>query len=308
MDQKEQFYKNKFKTEKKITISTFFCNIILSFGKLLGGIFGNSSALISDSINSIGDIMTSIITFIGTKIGSKEADKTHEYGHQRIQSISIIIFEMIVVFSGVIIIYTSVLSLIEKITNHLNGTLDPKSGIPTLIALIIAVCVIFIKFTLFIVCSIYYKKTKSNLLKAARYDHLFDSIGTTLSLIGVCFAMFLGVFWIDDVMSIVIACFIIFVAIKMMLENINAVVDKSWGEENESKIRKYIIDNFKQVISIDMISTRIFAERVYVDLEVKLDGNMSIKDGHSIIEKIELGIENTFFEIIHVHIHINPSK
>ena len=107
MENKKGFYENKFNVEKRITFSTLICNLFLAIGKLLGGIFGFSYALISDSINSFGDIVTSFITLIGTKMGSKKPDIDHPYGHQRLQSISIVIFEMVVIFNANLKFYKS---------------------------------------------------------------------------------------------------------------------------------------------------------------------------------------------------------
>lgn len=302
-NEKNQFYDRKFKIEGRITFSTFFCNILLAIGKLFGGIFGKSQALISDAINSFGDIVTSVITFVGTKLGGKKPDSDHQYGHQRIQSISIVIFEMIVIFSGLLIIYEGITGLINIVGSNGEGY-----EAPTLVALIISIVVICIKLTLFIICKIFQKQTKSNILKAASYDHLFDSIGTILSLIGIVFAIYLKIYWIDYVMSIVVAILLIYVAIKMMIENINALVDKAWDSDKISAIKKLIKKEYPQVISIDKLRSRVFAERVYIDLEIGLNANMSIKDGHDIAASIEKKIENTFFEVIHVNIHINPKE
>lgn len=299
MENKKGFYENKFIIEKRITFSTLVCNLFLAFGKLLGGIFGFSYALISDSINSFGDVITSLITLIGTKIGSKKPDSDHPYGHQRIQSISIVIFEMVVIFSGSLIIYEAINDLINLFSNG-------ESQTPKTIALIFAAAAICVKFILFIFTRIFSKKYKSSILKAASYDHIFDTVGTFFSLIGIVFAIYLNINWIDSVMSLIIGVLIIFVAIKVLKENINTLVDKAWDEKHIEEMKTYINEKYSQIKSIDKLSTRVFAEQVYVDLEISIDKNMTIEKSHQIAELIEKDIEEKYLEVIHVNIHINP--
>ena len=300
MENKKGFYENKFNVEKRITFSTLICNLFLAIGKLLGGIFGFSYALISDSINSFGDIVTSFITLIGTKMGSKKPDIDHPYGHQRLQSISIVIFEMVVIFSGILIVY-------QAINDLVNYSSTGEGLIPKNIALIFAGIAISVKFVLFLFTNFYSRKYKSSVLKAASFDHLFDTVGTLFSLIGIIFAIYFSISWIDSAMSLIIGILIIIVAIKVLKENIDTLVDKAWDEKHIQEMKNYIIEKYSIIKSIDKLSTRVFAEQVYIDLEISLDKNMTIEESHKIAESIEIDIENRYLEVIHVNIHINPS-
>lgn len=296
MIEKNEIYKRKGKIVQNITLSTLLCNILLAFGKLFGGIFGFSKALISDSINSFGDIITSIISLVGAKISRKKPDEDHPYGHERLESIAIIIFEMIVIFSGLIIGYQAIMSLIN---------LAEINDFPDMIALIVSGIAIFIKLALFTVAFIFYKRTKSAILKAQMLDHLFDSIGTFLSLIAIIIAINFNVVWIDSAMSLVICCIVIYTGVKILLENINKLVDKSWDEEHINMIKEIVLGH-EHIKSIDSLKTRMFGERIYIDIELSMDRNMKICDSHDIIDHIEKEIENEFIEVIHVDIHVNP--
>lgn len=292
---KEENYSKKYNVVKRITLSTLFCNFLLAFGKLFGGIFGFSKALISDSINSFGDIITSFITLLGAKISSKKPDKGHPYGHERVESIAILIFEMIVIFSGLIIGYNAIISII----NH------NEVELPDIISLIVAAICVGVKFILFIVAFTFYKKTKSAILKAQMLDHLLDSIGTFVSLIGIIIAINFGIWWLDSAISLLICCLIIFTAVKVMFENITCLIDQSWGEENEKAIIE-VVNKYPEVKKVDFIKTRKFGEKVYVDLEISMDSNMTLLDSHGIADKIEKEIEESCLEVIHVAIHVNP--
>ena len=108
-------------------------------------------------------------------------------------------------------------------------------------------------------------------------------------------------------MSLIIGTLIIIVAIKVLKENIDTLVDKAWDEKYVQEMRNYIIEKYSIIKSIDKLSTRVFAKQVYINLEISLDKNMTIEESHKIAESIEIDIENRYLEVIHVNIHINPS-
>lgn len=292
---KEQIISKNNKIVSRTTFMTLFVNVLLAVGKLLGGIFGFSKALISDSINSFGDIITSSICLIGAKAGSKKPDKKHPYGHERIQSISIVIFEMIVIFIALVMGTLSIISIVEHSTVEF----------PDLLSLIVASICIAAKLGLFINALILYKKTKSSILKAQMFDHLLDSIGTFISLIVIVIAMKLKIDWIDGAASIVIYALIIATAVKVLIENISNLIDESWSHDKEEEIKKIILSH-EQVKKIDLIRTRKFGDYVYVDVELSMPKEMSLLESHELADHLELEIENEYIEVIHVGIHVNP--
>ncbi|MEG2342419.1 MAG: cation diffusion facilitator family transporter [Bacilli bacterium] len=296
--EKEEITKATFKTVSRITFGTLITNLCLAIGKLLGGIFGLSSALISDSINSFGDVFTSIISLFGNKLASKPIDKDHQYGHEKIENIAIVIFEMIVIFSISIMGYNAIYSLAtgEYLTTR----------IPELIAIIVAGCCIFVKLVLFSITFISYKKNKSSMLQAASLDHILDSIGTSISLIGISIAYAFDIKWLDDAISIVITIMVIVGALKVLYKNVLLVTDECWDEEHTNAITRKVED-IEKVIAIDSLKTRMFGDRVYVDIEVQMDKNLTLEESHKVAEIIEISVEELYYEIIHVNVHVNPS-
>ena len=200
--EKDKVSKANFKTVNKITFGTLCTNTVLAFSKLFGGIFGGSAALISDSINSFGDVVTSSLSLLGNKLASKSADKTHQYGHEKIANIAVVIFEMIVIFSIGLMGYNSIVSLATGAYND--------ASLPEYLALGIAGGCIAVKLILFVISIIGYKKTNSSILQAASLDHIFDSIGTALSLIGISLAISFDIKWLYDAVSLLVVLFLLF--------------------------------------------------------------------------------------------------
>lgn len=296
--EKNEFYEKKYKTVSKITFTTLFINVVLAFAKLLGGIFGFSKALISDSINSFGDIITSFITLLGGKLASKKPDKDHPFGHERVESIAILIFEMVVIVSAVFMGVEAVQTLINPGTEEISVDI---------LSLIVAAACIGIKFGLFINAFIFYKKNGSSILKAQMLDHLLDSIGTTVSLVSIIIAKYLQVWWIDSAATLVIVVLICITAIKVMIEAISCLIDKSWTEDKLKDIENLIL-LYKDVKNIDFIKSRKFGDKIYLEVEVVMDKDLTLEYVHNVIEDIHIQIEQKFIEVIHVAIHVNPTE
>lgn len=293
---KEEIFKKNHKIVNKITISTLLINICLAFAKLLGGIFGFSKALISDSINSFGDIITSSITLVGSKISTKKPDKDHPFGHERIESVAILIFEMCVIGIAVFMAVDAIQFLLEG-----NTTVNEIDYLSTIVA---SIC-IAIKIGLFVISFINYKKTKSSTLKAQMLDHLLDSIGTTVSLIAIITMKVLQIWWIDSVATLLIVILICFTAIKVIIETIGCLVDRSWTDEKITEIENLVI-SYSDIKKIDFIKSRKFGDRIYIEMEVSMNKDLTLDYVHNIIEKIHDEIEEKFIEVIHISIHVNP--
>ena len=124
-------------------------------------------------------------------------------------------------------------------------------------------------------------------------------IGIILSRMGYKFC--------DPLVSIIIAILICKVAYEIFIEATNKLVDKSCDEETIKKIEKVVLKQ-KGVLGIDDIKTRIFGNKIYVDIEIALDGNKSLNETHKIAEKVHDKVEKKFDNIKHIMIHVNPYK
>ena len=290
--------KNFKKTANKVSIISIIANTFLAIFKLLAGIFAHSSAMISDAIHSASDVFSSFVVIIGIKLSSKEPDKEHPYGHERLECVAAMILAVILFITGSGIFYNA-------LKNILNGTYN-NITIPGVLALIAAIVSIIIKEAMYWYTRHYAKKIDSSALMADAWHHRSDALSSVGALIGIFFAR-IGYPIMDSVASIVIFIFIVKASIDIFMDATNKVVDHSCDEELEKEIYNYVMKD-KDVKDIDLFRTRMFGNKVYVDLEICLDENLTLKEAHDIAETLHDKIEKKFDKVKHVMVHVNPAS
>lgn len=302
MENGNDFSDKYYKKVGKFALIQLGSNILLTIIKLFGGIFAASSALLSDGIDSLGDCLTSLVSTIANKKASKKADKDHQFGHEKIENFVTLLFSIFIILSGVLLIYDAIMSMI-------NG--DYKEDLsPNLIyALIISIVAIIVKLLLGLAVFFGYKKTKSPLLKAQSLDHFLDSIGTFLTCVALI-VLFLNqtnvaLRIIDPIVSIVIAIIILTGGIRIFVDNSASLLDKACSKELNEKIKTEIL-SVSGVLHIDLLRSRIASNRIFIEVEVSVDDNLSLKEAHDIAENIKEKIISNNNEVKGVSVHINP--
>ena len=289
-------------TEQKIVnrLSTvgIFGNILLTTFKLIAGIVGHSGAMISDAIHSLSDVFATLIAFLGVKMSQKKADKAHPYGHERLECVASMILAAILLFTGLGIGATG----LQKITA---GNYD-QLAIPGVIALTAAVVSIVVKEAMFWYTRHYAKILNSAAFMADAWHHRSDALSSIGSLIGIAGAM-LGFPVLDPIASVVICIFILKVAYDIFRDALNKLLDTSCSEEYENKISNYIAQQ-PGVVHLDMLRTRMFGNKVYIDTEISVDGDLPLRDAHDIAQHVHDSVEHNFDNIKHIMIHVNPAN
>ena len=245
------------RTANKVSIISIIANTFLAIFKLLAGIFAHSSAMISDAIHSASDVFSSFVVIIGIKLSSKEPDKEHPYGHERLECVAAMILSIILFLTGAGIFYNA-------LKNILNGEYN-NITIPGVLALIAAVVSIAVKEAMYWYTRHYAKKIDSSALMADAWHHRSDALSSVGALIGIFFAR-IGYPIMDSVASIIIFIFIVKASIDIFMDATNKVVDHSCDEELEKEIYNYVMKN-KDVKNIDLFRTRMFGNKVYLDLK-----------------------------------------
>ncbi len=292
---------NKTKSDKiikKLSLVSIVGNVALSAFKLFSGIIGHSQAMVSDSIHSMSDVFSTFIALIGVHLAKKNADQEHPYGHERIECIASIILATLLAITGFAIGKTGVVNIISKSYKELAK--------PSLIALIAAIVSIVSKEAMFWYTRYYAKIINSAVFMADAWHHRSDSLSSIGSLIAIAGGM-LGYPILDSIASIVICLFILKAALDIFKDACSKMLDTSSDANFENALKSFV-EKQRSVIKVDLLHTRMFANRVYVDLELELDGNMSLRDSHAIAEEIHEKMEKEFPEIKHVMIHVNPGQ
>ena len=284
------------RTANKVSIISIIANTFLAIFKLLAGIFAHSSAMISDAIHSASDVFSSFVVIIGIKLSSKEPDKEHPYGHERLECVAAMILSVILFITGAGIFYNALKNIITGNYNNI--------AIPGVLALIAAIVSIAVKEAMYWYTRHYAKKIDSSALMADAWHHRSDALSSVGALIGIFFAR-IGYPIMDSVASIIIFIFIVKASIDIFMDATNKVVDHSCDEELEKEIYNYVMKN-KDVKDIDLLRTRMFGNKIYVDLEICLDEKLTLKEAHDIAESLHNKLEKKFDKVKHVMVHVNP--
>lgn len=281
---------------RKLSLVGIIGNVFLSAFKFIAGIMGNSSAMVSDAVHSLSDVFATFIAFLGVRFGRREADASHPYGHERIESLAAIVLGLILLVTGVGIGWVG----LEKI---LAGNYE-SLPIPGMIALVAAIVSIAVKEGMFWYTRHWARVIRSSAFEADAWHHRSDAMSSIGALVGVGGSM-LGYPVLDPIASVVICLFILKQGISIIYDALKKMLDTSCGEQFEEEVRQ-LVDAENQVEHIDMLRTRMFGDKVYIDMEIAIDGSMQLTDAHAIAERVHDDIEHAFPEVKHVMIHVNP--
>lgn len=285
------------KVANKVSFITIVQNVLLSIFKLFAGIFAHSNAMISDAIHSASDVFSTIIVIIGVKLASKKSDKEHPYGHERLECVAAIVLSIVLLYTGIKIGSQAVKDIIGGNYQSLQK--------PGMLALVAAVVSIVTKEIMYWYTRHYAKKIDSSALMADAWHHRSDALSSVGALVGIGGAM-MGFPVMDSIASIVIFVFIAKAAYDIFKDAMDKMVDHSCDDETEKEMRDFVLAQ-KEVLSVDLLHTRIFGNKIYVDVEIGVNGSYTLRQAHEIAEEVHEGIEKNFPKVKHVMVHVNPA-
>lgn len=284
------------KIAMNVSRNSIIVNLLLSIFKFFAGIFAHSGAMLSDAVHSASDVFSTFIVIIGVKISSKAADENHQYGHERLECVAAIILAMFLGATGIGIGYTGLGKILSRDYNNL--------VVPELLAMIAAIISIVVKEGMYWYTKIAAKKINSSALMADAWHHRSDALSSIGSFIGI-FGARMGYPILDPIASVIICIFIIKAAVDIFKDSIRKLTDESCDESTVKEMENVVIQQ-EGVESLDDIRTRKFASKIYVDIEIGVDGNKKLVDAHSIAEKVHYAIEKNFQDVKHCMVHVNP--
>lgn len=267
-------------------------NIILFGIKMLIGLISKSVSIIADSINNLSDFANSTITLVGFKISSKPADNKHPFGHQRIEYITGLIVSIVVVALSILLLYNS----IDRIINPV----ELASKQILLWSIIILAVSVFIKLVQGYFNFKISKIINSVALKATAVDSITDSISTFLLLISAILSYIFG--WnIDGYMGIVVALFVGYAGIKMVLETSSPLIGESSSMEEIKKVVDEIL-SYKEVLGVhDIVAHNYGPSAIFMTIHCEVDSRVSILETHDVIDNIEAKIREKYNVMLTIH-------
>ena len=252
--------------------------------------------MISDAVHSASDVVSSFIVIIGVRLSGKAPDKDHPYGHERFECVAAIILAMLLAIVGAEIGLAAIKSIREG---------SDSLTVPGTLALIAAVVSIIVKEAMFWYTRAAAIRIRSTALKADAWHHRSDALSSVGALIGIGGAM-LGYPILEPIASIVICLFIFKVAVDVFKGAIDQMVDHRCDDETEEQLRS-CIQRQEGVQGVDLLQTRMFGSRIYVDIEIRVDGSLRLIEAHEIAEQVHDAIEEAFPSVKHVMVHVNPA-
>jgi len=289
------------KTNGQIAMSaskyTLAANLFLSILKLFVGLFANSAALVADAVNSISDVLSTIVVMIGLKLADRKSDKGHPYGHERMECAAALILSAFIFATGLLIGYSGVLKAIES-----GG--DGELVVPGSLALVAAAITMAVKEIMYWYTRAAAKKSGSSALMAVAWDHRSDVLSSAGAFIGIVGAR-IGLPVLDPIASVVISLLILKVAVNIFIGAMRKMTDTSCGDEIEDEICAVALEQ-ADVLGVDRIKTRLFGDRIFVDIEISADGAASLSEAHDAAQRVHDAIEERFDQVKHCMVHVNP--
>lgn len=283
----------RYEIGRKISQNTIIGNVFLTIIKIIVGVIGRSNAMVADGIHSLSDVLSTVAVVIGLKLSKKNADEHHPYGHEKIEPIMSKLLATILFVTALSIGYNAVIAIIAR-----------DYTVPSSMAVYAAVISIIGKEWMYRYTVRGAKKIESSALLADAWHHRSDALSSVGALIGIAGAM-MGYPILDPLASLVISILVAKVAFDIYWQAIKQLIDHAGDTETVERIREDIL-NTQGVIQIDSLKTRIHANKLYVDVELAVDGNLSLTSAHHIAEEVHQKIESNQTQVKHCMVHVNP--
>jgi cation diffusion facilitator family transporter len=284
----------RYEESDKVTIQSILWNIFLTIIKIFAGIFGKSSAMISDGLHSASDIISSVGVLIGNKIAKTPNDKEHNYGHEKAETLVSFLLSILLIIVSLKIGWGALQSLFN---------LDSVQ-VPTALPLIVSIISIGIKEYQYRITIRIANRINSPSLKADAWHHRSDALSSIAAFIGIGGAM-LGFKALDPIASIVVALFVAKVGFDILKDSTNELMDYSIDDEQEEQIRK-IAEKIDGVINLGELRTRKHGAMAYVDLTICVNKDLTVLEGHELAHKIEKYIINEMKFVKGITVHVEP--
>jgi cation diffusion facilitator family transporter len=281
-----------------VFLNTIIVNVALSAFKLFAGLFANSGAMISDAAHSMSDVFSTVVAMIGLSVSGRVADKNHQYGHERFESVAAVVLASMLALVGVGIGVGGVRAIFS-----------PASGnipVPGKMALAAAAISILLKECMYWYTLRAARKINSGAMMADAWHHRSDALSSVGSFIGI-FGARAGYPILDPAAGVVICCFILKAAVSIFVDAVRKMTDEACDSDTIGKIEALIAGQ-EGVLGIDSLQTRRFGERIYVDVEIRADGKSTLSYAHAVAERVHDSIEFAFPTVKHCMVHVNPAR
>ena len=289
----EKSHKEALRTAKISLVGNLFMAVV----KGIAGLFGNSYALIADAIESLTDVLASILVIFGLRYSTRPPDENHPYGHGKAEPLMTFVVVAFLIVSAVVI-------ALESIKNIINPHDIPKQYTLLVLAGVVVFKELFYRWV--------NKKSEENsstALKADAWHHRSDAITSLLAFIGISISIFLGPGYeaADDWAALFAAGFILYNAYHIFRPALAEIMDEHVHEDIYNQIIA-IAEKTEGVQFIEKCLIRKVGMTYHVDIHLEVDGDISVRKGHDIAHLLKTNIMSEIPSIVEVMTHVEPSE
>ena len=282
----------------KVTLVGSVGNVLLVIVKFIAGLVGHSSAMVADAVHSLSDFLTDVVVLVFVGVSARPQDASHDYGHGKFETLATLFISLALAGAAIGIIVSGAV----KFSNWLNGAELPAPG---KLALWVAVLSIVVKELMFRYTARNGRKLESAALVANAWHHRSDALSSVGAMAGIIGAR-MGLMICEPIASLVICVFIIKASVEIFSDAVGKMTDKACDESTQSSMRELILSQ-EGVQSLAELKTRMFGARVYVDVVITVNGELSLTCAHAIAEHVHDSVEREFPSVKHCMVHVDPS-
>ncbi len=284
------------KLKNRVTVVGALVNVFLTIIKIGFGIVGQSAALIADGVHSLSDLASDMLVLIAVKLGAREADHDHPYGHRRFETIATVILGL-----GLVVIAVGIAwDVFERVLN------PERMLVPQASALGIAAISILANEWLYQYTKRVAVVTRSKLLMANAWHHRSDAISSIVVLIGVAGSL-LGYVWADAAAAVLVAIMVAKIGINLVSDSIKELVDTGLPKVLVEEIRSEIVA-IEGVKNIHLLRTRLMGEDALVDAHIVVNSRITVSEGHMIADVVRDVLIEKFDDVQDVLVHVDPES
>lgn len=276
-----------------LSLWTLALNFLLGSLKLAAGLWGRSSAMVADAAHSYSDCASTVAVIAGLKMASKSADDDHPYGHEKYELIFANILSILLGLTAVKIGYDALMVIARG-----------SYQVPGLAPLLAAVFSVAVKEVMYRLTLRKAKKIGSVAMEADAWHHRSDALSSVGAFVGILGAR-LGLPVLDPVTGLLVAILVLKVAIDLYRKSVSGLVDSSTDAETVARIQQLLAD-MDGIEEVNSLKTRVFGASAYADVTIKVDGAMTVEEGHDIATLAHNKIEANLPKIKHIMVHIEP--
>ena len=286
----------------RVTFVGFIVNLVLSAPRLGAGIVGRSAAMTADAVHSFSDLATDVVVIAFARISSKPKDENHDYGHGKYETLATVLISLALAVVGAGILFSG----IRSIRVVLDGGTLPRPGAIALVAAVISIVVkeILYRYTVRVG-----RRIDSPSVVANAWHHRSDALSSLGTLVGIGCAYFLGERWriADPIAALVVAVFIFKIAFDLIRSGLDELMERSLPAETEEEILRIVTAN-PAVREPHNLRTRRIGASIAIEVHVRMDGDMTVRQSHALTEDIEQRLRERFGAGTMIAVHVEPTK